>query len=882
MGEPLSPNTSASISAVEREWESRLISKNLELAESETRLLRTESALEAASSLTEKLSEELSTAKRDSRDIIEHLERTLQESKVANDEVTAALHDKTQIEERQSQHIAKLEKELARQKDKLEQALEFEKEHHKLLRRVAELEERVRETEVTANTEMVMRHQEHKQRLVVEEDNINLRRELSKSVHESRVFGYPWSVRLVLSPLPLHAKGAVRQGATRDSPAARDTHTLTTFIAGQSCLVLGGQSLAQSHGDPSNEADLVLELGQSGAASEWHMLMTEVWQPKGQSSLAGPALDFDADASGLSLAAADGVNAKPGPQAQFGVATCTLRKRLFVFGGRLPDGTLTNELWSLNTATRRWKVHAMDASTSERDVPPPAEGCAMCAIGGVIQEEDMLLLLGGSTVPLERAWRQGQPPPADRRAVLRRASGLHDPPENADLLDGGYIYHVATGMWRSLPAGVLDNTGYEKVPRPGRAFATLTVSPDRRLAYAFGGFDVRSGRPCSDLFALTLVDLPQRARPWRAPTHVAGTVPPSRGFHDALFAGKHLVIAGGIGVQGRLTDAYVLDCIDLTWERFHALDADHRVRSLGGGGGEMGVEIVDDDAASVASTAKDATSESALSAAQWMALEPPPLGRNLVLVPSGTLSGQETFRCVDLVTSERGMWSEAFVRDVYVPPDALVSSMSNANGVLMAAVHQPRTEDAKTLEVSWSIRTSHAVEGYKVFMGLIGSPNVREVYSTHGNASTGCRVSGLRPGAQYQVRVKAELGEAMGTLWSAIVSCATAWGGPSASGRSASAEPSEELQQFRTPGFGLPPRALSSLGGHRASAQRSQVLPALDAEAGSPMGLARAGSNMKKKRLSPMEKPLPPNWQRPSPIERPLDGKSGSALKRRP
>ena len=209
MGEPLSPNTSASISAVEREWESRLISKNLELAESETRLLRTESALEAASSLTEKLSEELSTAKRDSRDIIEHLERTLQGSKLANDEVTAALHDKTQNEERQSQHIAKLEKELARQKDKLEQALEFEKEHHKLLRRVAELEERVRETEVTANTEMVMRHQEHNQRLAVEEDNINLRRELSKSVHESRVFGYPWSVRLVLSPLPLHAKGAV-------------------------------------------------------------------------------------------------------------------------------------------------------------------------------------------------------------------------------------------------------------------------------------------------------------------------------------------------------------------------------------------------------------------------------------------------------------------------------------------------------------------------------------------------------------------------------------------------------------------------------------------------------------------------------------------------
>ncbi|GHP09509.1 hypothetical protein PPROV_000824400 [Pycnococcus provasolii] len=92
-------------------------------------------------------------------------------------------------------------------------------------------------------------------------------------------------------------------------------------------------------------------------------------------------------------------------------------------------------------------------------------------------------------------------------------------------------------------------------------------------------------------------------------------------------------------------------------------------------------------------------------------------------------------------------------------------------------------------------------------------------------------------------------------------------------------EPSEELQQFRTPGFGLPPRALSSLGGHRASAQRSQVLPALDAEAGSPMGLARAGSNMKKKRLSPMEKPLPPDWQSPSPIERPLDGKSERAAK---
>ncbi|XP_046398520.1 multiple epidermal growth factor-like domains protein 8 [Ischnura elegans] len=243
------------------------------------------------------------------------------------------------------------------------------------------------------------------------------------------------------------------------------------------------------------------------------------------------ARDADDRKEGLSVeeeAKSAEYGARPSPR--YGHAACRYPGGFVLYGGKLANGTLSDELWFYDVEKRKWSLRGMKSKFR----PPPLTRHSL-----TLGRDGWIYLFGGSTVPSKEGDGVG--------AGIR---GIGAPGEFSSSL-------FRIRLLVSEPS--LEDESWEELhPRGGKtldvrvaAHSTVYYAPSNSLL-VFGGIvaggTARFSRLSDRLFAYHLGEAQWaelRGYPAQRPVLRDPYVPGERAFHTATIVGNYLVVFGG-------------------------------------------------------------------------------------------------------------------------------------------------------------------------------------------------------------------------------------------------------------------------------------------------------------------------------------------------
>lgn len=332
----------------EAEFEMLMTSKNLELAETKAKAERLQDDLLSMREAHNTLNDTLVGVKKDSSDILAHLERDMLEKRgtvaVLSEKVEALT---AELEETRAR-ILQLEQEREERDEEINQAQRSIEEGLRLEGLVLELRSQIKdqakEMKDDKNTISVLENQVKNTQRTLDD----LRLELSRSTTNVHVAGYQWTLKRSKHRLTGVA------GDEGHIPSVRERNSISTV--GRMAVLFGG---TQKGGLCTNDS-FVLNM----ETMQWEKFA-------GQGDV---------------------------PCARGGHCTIlSSKKRILLFGGR--RNPLMNDLSALNPDTMKWVT--LKPKESCLAIPEPVEKAGMCIT------QDQVLLLGGDTTASREAPEDG-------------------------------------------------------------------------------------------------------------------------------------------------------------------------------------------------------------------------------------------------------------------------------------------------------------------------------------------------------------------------------------------------------------------------------------------------------------------------------------------
>jgi hypothetical protein len=244
-----------------------------------------------------------------------------------------------------------------------------------------------------------------------------------------------------------------------------------------------------------------------------------------------------------------------------------VRDRMVVFGGSSSGNRFFGDVWALSlVGSGAWAN-----LTPGGPVPEPRIWHTAIYDGA----RDCMVLFGGfgvsylndvwiTSLPGAPTWTQlttAGPPPSGRYSQ----TAIYDPVRDRMVVFGGYSAGYLNDVWalslgdspawtQLVPAGTLPSA---------RAYHSAIYDPVRDRLVVFGGYG--PGGNLDDLWALSLAGSPM----WTQ-LSPAGTPPSPRFRHTAIYdpVRDRMVVFGGIGIAGDLSDAWALSMAGTpTWSQ---------------------------------------------------------------------------------------------------------------------------------------------------------------------------------------------------------------------------------------------------------------------------------------------------------------------------